>query len=86
MTTTEKPKLIKTELWASYKSESGEPYSLYQRTEAMEIYSDGTTKIRFKTRYESEFVRKQIKESLDKAIEDGRAIRDRIGRVKWIKH
>jgi DNA-directed RNA polymerase subunit L len=69
------------ELYGCYEKDS-KVYSLYQRNEAME--EDGT--IRFKTREESRKVREELEEAIQKGIEEGRAIRNRIGAVIWIKH
>jgi len=61
---------------------NGKVYSLYQTNEARE--EDGT--IRLKTRAESEQVQKQTNDSIEKGIKEGRAIRNRIGAIIWIKH
>lgn len=65
-------------------------YSTYQRNEVAQRWQrpDGTIYIttRNKTLVESEKLRKKEAESLQKAIDEGRAVRDRIGRVKWRKH
>lgn len=74
-----------------HRNEDGTPkvYSTYQRNEVVERYQrpDGSTYlvVRHKTIEESEKRRIREAKKLRDAIEKGEAVRDRIGRVKWIK-
>lgn len=65
-------------------------YSTYQRNEVAQRWQreDGSVyvTVRLKTKDEAAEVRRKSQEALDKAIEEGMAIRDRIGRVKWKRH
>lgn len=65
-------------------------YSTYQRNEVAERYQreDGSIYIviRHKTQEESAKRRQRAATKLERAIADGVAIRDRIGKVRWIKH
>lgn len=64
--------------------------STYQRNEIAQFWEreDGSVfvTVRFKTADEATETRMEDKGALDKAIAEGRAIRDRVGRVKWKKH
>lgn len=92
-----KDKLLDKTLDGAYciggqNNDDGTPkvYSTYQRNEVAERWQrpDGSIyiKIRHKTKEESEKRRERAAKKLKAAIENGDAVRDRIGRVKWIKH
>lgn len=91
-------KLLDESLYACYEKNdvdeegnaTSKVYSTYQRNEVAQRWKreDGSIYItvRHKTKSEAETARKREAETLQKAIDEGQAIRDRIGKVKWKKH
>lgn len=65
-------------------------YSTFQRNEVAQMWQrkDGSVfvTVRPKTGEESNKMRKEETESLQKALDSGEAARDRIGRIIWKKH
>lgn len=91
-----KDKLIHEDMYAAYckdevddeGNKTCKPYSTYQRNEVAQLWEreDGSVyvTVRPKTREESEKVRREVQESIDRATANGEAIRDRIERTKWL--
>lgn len=81
-------KIIDTSTYAAYEKD-GVIRSAYQRREHVTLWEeeDGsiTTEVRHLTKKELRYLERSAQELLDKAIADGKAVRDRVGRVRWIK-
>lgn len=73
---------------AAYEKD-GKVCSAYQRNEVVSLWEkDGKrfVTVRNKTAHEQKEQREKEHTALQKAIAAGKAVRDRIGRIRWIKH
>lgn len=76
--------IIVESFYASY-IRNGKVYSSYQRSEVAQLRKDGTVTFRRKTPAEFKKMLEEERRLREKAINNGLAIRDRLGRTIWKK-